>query len=586
MTPRPELFAALPGSAIQISDSEVLFMAQIASGGASGISGTDNRHVMTLDVHAAFVECAPFASLAEHAQYLSERFPSLNVANIERVLNNLCQRGLMQSESALRTRLSNAPVPQAAPLSGLAIVSAGHPASLEALLASANEAAPARNRSFALFDLSEEAEHRARKVELMAEFGRRTGQRVILLDQKRERWLADRIQQMPEHAAGLNLLFGKSAGARARALNTIAVSYVGERVLMMDDTARVRTYEPDFARTPEGAVVHVAHTPQRRAQVFASTEAAFASVARGPSVWQLAENVLGKSLRELLTSVDFTGRRLDEFEGYEQARVARMGLGVLGSSDTAHSFWGFTLDAAGQSALKTRDDVQFALAGDAVLLCPNFATLAPASGTAAAALDLTGIHGFAFGENEGADRTLAALSQFSDPGAMELCLAIALERRGSPQPRSSVNRQPLQISATRFLADQVKQWQTLCFATAPAARWRWLAIQCLDLAEAPALKREQILQSYSTAKRAELLSELQQLLVVAGASPSEPWRHELLGVIQAQAEGMMQSNAANLLGFERGLSASDGLSQQLRQLASAALAWGALWENARECRLI
>ena len=47
----------------------------------------------------------------------------------------------------------------------------------------------------------------------------------------------------------------------------------------------------------------------------------------------------------------------------------------------------------------------------------------------------------------------------------------------------------------------------------------------------------------------------------------------------------MQSNAPDLLGFERGLSASDGLSQQLRQLASAALAWGALWENARECRL-
>lgn len=585
MTTRPELFAALPGIAIQISDSEVLFMAHNASGAQATASGViDNRHVMTLDVHAAFVECAPFATLGEHAQYLSERFPSLTMANIERVLSNLCQRGLMQSETALRERLSHAPAPAAAALSGLAIVSAGHPATLEALLASANETPPVRDRSFALFDLSEQAEHRARKVELMAEFGRRTGQRVILLDQKRERWLADRIQQMPEHTAGLNLLFGKAAGARARALNTIAVSYVGERVLMLDDSMRLRTYEPEFARSPEAGAIHLAQAPQRRANTFASTEAAFAGVARGPSLWQLTENVLGTSLRQLLDSVDFTGRRLDEFDGYERARVARMGLGVLGSSDTAHSFWGFILDAAGQAALKTRDEVQFALAGDAVLLCPSYATLAPAIGTAAAALDLTGAHGFAFGDTD-ADRTLAALSQFCDPGAMELCLAIALERRGSPQPRSSVNRQPLQISAARFLADQVKQWQTLCFAAEPAARWRWLAIQCLDLAEAPANTREQILQSYSTAKRAELLSELQQLLLAAGASPSEPWRHELLSVIQAQAEGMMQSNAPDLLGFERGLSASDGLSQQLRQLASAALAWGALWENARECRL-
>lgn len=586
MTTRPELFAALPGTAIQISDNEVLFMAQDTSSGHSVTSGSvDNRHVMTLDVHAAFVECAPFATLSEHAQYLSERFPSLTAVNIERVLNNLCQRGLMQSESALRARLSDAPVPAAAPLSGLAIVSAGHPASLEALLASANETAPVRDRSFALFDLSEEAEHRARKVELMAEFGRRTGQRVVLLDQKRERWLADRIQQMPEHAAGLNLLFGKAAGARARALNTIAVSYVGERVLVIDDSARIRTYEPDFARTPDGGAIHLAEVSQRRAKTFASTEAAFAGVARGPNLWQLAENVLGKSMRQLLASVDFAGRRWDEFDGYERARVARMGLGTLGSSDTAHSFWGFTVDAAGQAALKTRDDVQFALAGDAVLLCPNYATLAPAIGTGAAALDLTGAHGFAFGDADGADRTLAALSQFSDPGAMELCLAIALERRGSPQPRSSVNRQALQIGAARFLSEQIKHWQTFCLASEPAARWRWLAIQCLDLAEASAAKREQILQSYITAKRAELLSELQQLLVAAGDSPSEPWRHELLAVIQAQADAVMQTSAPNLLGFERGVSPGDGLSQQLRQLASAALAWGALWENARECRL-
>ena len=583
MTTRPELFAALPGTAIQISDSEVLYMTSGAQSASAG--SVDNRHVMTLDVHAAFVECAPFATLSEHAQYLSERFPSLSMTNIERVLNNLCQRGLMQSESALRARLSDAPAPAQAALSGLAIVSAGHPASLEALLASANETAPARDRSFALFDLSEEAEHRARKVELMAEFGRRTGQRVILLDQKRERWLADRIQQMPEHAAGLNLLFGKAAGARARALNTIAVSYVGERVLLMDDTARVRTYEPDFARTAEGGGIHLAQPSQRRAQVYASTEAAFAGVARGPNLWQLAENVLGKSMRQLLASVNFSGRRLDEFDGYERARVVRMGLGVLGSCDTAHSFWGFTLDTASQAKLKTRDDVQFALAGDAVMLCPNFATLAPAKGTAASALDLTGAHGFAFGDSDGADRTLAALSQFCDPGAMELCLAIALERRGSPQPRSSVNRQALQIGVARFLADQINQWQSLCFAAEPAARWRWLAIQCLDLADASASEREQILQRYSTAKRAELLSELQQLLVAAGASPSEPWRHELLGVIQAQADGMMQSNAPNLHGFARALSASDGLSQQLRQLASAALAWGALWEHAGECRL-
>ncbi len=540
-------------------------------------NGVDHRHVMTLDVHAAFVECGEFATLAEHAAHLSALFPSIELSNIERVLSNLCQRGLMQSEISLRARLSAAPIPASTPLSGMAIISAGHPASLEALLASAAEIAPVRDRSFALFDLSEDSEHRARKVELMAEFGRRTGQRVLLLDQKRERWLSDRIQQMPEHSNGLNLLFGKTAGARARALNTIAAAYVGERVLIVDDAVRLRTYGP------EGGAIHLAERAQRHAQVYPSSEAAFAAIPRGPNLWQLAEHALGQGLRQLLEGVSVHGQRLEAFEGYEHARVARLGLGVLGSSDTAHSFWAFTLNPDEQAALKTRDDVQFALAGDTALLCTRHATLAPAIGTNASALDLSGAHGFAFGDDDGSDRTLASFSQFCDPGAMELCLPIALERRAAPAPRASVNRQPLQLSSARFLADQVSQLQPLCFATEPNARWRWLAIQCLDLADASHDDREQILTRYTTAKRAELLSELQQFLLKA--SGSEPWRHELLSVIQAQAEGMMQANGADLTGFAREMSPADALSLQLRHVAAAALAWAALWENAREYRL-
>jgi hypothetical protein len=575
MITSPALFAALSGTAIQISDTEVLFMAHLSA--FERANSVDHRHVMTLDVYSAFSECREFATLDEHKAHLFKLFPTIDLANIERVLNNLCQRGLMQSEITLRARLSNAPIPASVPLSGMAIISAGHPASLEALLASAADIAPMRDRSFALFDLSEDTEHRARKVELMAEFGRRTGQRVILLDQKRERWLSERVQQMPEHVQGLNLLFGKAAGARARALNTIAVAYVGERVLVVDDSVRLRTYGP------EGGAIQLAERPQRRAQVYPSIESAFAAMPRGPNLWQLAEHALGQGLRQLLDGVSVRGQRLEAFDGYEHARVARLGLGVLGSSDTAHSFWGFTLDADGQAALKTHDEVQFALAGDTALLCPSHATLAPSLGTNASALDLSGAHGFAFGDDDGSDRTLASFSQFCDPGAMELSLPIALERRAPPAPRASVNRQPLQLSAARFIAEHVNQLQALCFAIEPSARWRWLAIQCLDLAEASHVEREQIVTRYTTAKRAELLSELQQFLIHAGAS--EPWRHELLSVIQAQAEGMMHADGADLTGFARETSPADALSLQLRHVAAAALAWAALWENARECRL-
>jgi hypothetical protein len=571
------LYAALPGSAISVSDSEVLFIANLPE--SARAAGVDHRHVMTFDVHAAFVECAPFATLAEHAKHLSERFPALAPANIERVLSNLCQRGLMQSDVELRRRLALAPSGNSAPLSGVAIMSPGHPAALEAMLASAAETPPVRDRSYALMDLSHEPEHRARKVELMAEFGRRTGQRVVLLEQKRERWLADRMQQMPEHADGLNVLFGKQAGRRARALNIIAAAYAGDRALVVDDSIRFRTYGP------AGGAIHLAGVAHRRAVLYPNVEIALQQNPRGPSLWQLAETVLGKNVGALVSGVELYGRALEEFDGYERARVARLGLGVLGSADTAHSFWGFTIAPEQHPMLRTRDDVQAALAGDSVLLAGTQATLAPALGTSANAMDFSGAHGFAFGDLDGAERSLAALTSFVDAGAMELNLPIALERRGAPVARASANREPLTLSVARFFADHVAQLQSLCFAAEPSARWRWLAVQCLDLAEAPKAEREQILWRYTTAKRAELLSELQRLLVAAGTQTSEPWRHELIGVIQAQAEGMMQSNHPGLDGFARELSPADALSQQLRSFAQAALAWGALWQNAREFRL-
>lgn len=575
------LYAAMAGSAIPISDSEVLFMAQL--GEKERASGMDHRHVMTFDVHAAFVECAEFAPLAVHTQHLQERFPKLGKADIERVLGNFVQRGLLQSEHYLRERLASRGARHPGKLSAMAIISPGHPAALEAMLASVAEAAPARDRGFALMDTSEEPEHRARKVELMAEFGRRTGQRVVLLEQKRERWLGDRISQFPEHEAGLQRLLGKEASGRSRALNFIATAFAGERVLVVDDCIRLRTYGQ------AGGSIHLGAPARRHAQVYPNSELALASRPRAPSLWDIAENGLGMGMAGLVAGVDVRGRALEEFQDYEHARVARLALGVLGSADTRHSFWGLTLDGAQQAQLKTREDVLNALSGDSVSLCAREATLAPPVGMAACGFDFSAAHGFAVGDAEDAERSLAALSLFADSGAMELNLPIALERRGPAQTRSSVNREPLQLSSARFFADHVRQLQSLCFAGDASARWRWLAVQCLDLAEAPAAERELILWRYTTAKRAELLGELQRHLAAipaqGGQAPSEPWRHELISVIQAQASGLLHSNHPGLTGFDSRIPVSEAFANELRSYAQMALAWGAIWSDAPEHRL-
>jgi hypothetical protein len=567
-----ELFAALSGTAVPISDTEVLLMAHLSEADLS--EGQDMRHVMTTDVYNAFQLCQHFAPMPEHAARIQENFPQLQRTNIDRVLQNLVQRGLLVSDTKLRAALAAAPkTGSGRALRSMAIVSPNHPAALEALLTSIAETAPVRDRSFALIDLSEEPEQRARKVELMAEFGRRTGQRVVLLEQKRERWLAERTQAMPEHADGLNLLFGKSNGARSRALNLIAASHAGERVLVLDDSHRMRTFGALESPLSLGASVG------RQPFVYANTDAAFSENSSGPNLWDLGEEMLGRSSASLIQQSDFYGQPLSDFAELAGAYAARLCLGSLGSADLPHSLWGFSIAPEQHAGLTTREAVQQMLSGEAVRMCVPYPSLAPAAGHFAQGLDLTHSSGFAWGESLFADRTFAMLSQFIDPRGLELALPYSLERRGRAEDRALRNREGMPVYAARFISDHVSQLQSMCFATDTSARLRWLAIQCLDLSEAPHAEREALLWRYSTARRADQLASLQQNLINANKAPSEAWRQELIAVIQSHYEALMQASSPAMPDLARDVPPADALSLYLRQYAQATLAWGALWDG-------
>jgi hypothetical protein len=406
----------------------------------------------------------------------------------------------------------------------------------------------------------------------MAEFGRRTGQRVVLLEQKRERWLAERIQRMPEHADGFNLLFGKSNSARARALNLIAASHAGERVLVLDDSHRLRTFGKIEAPLSLG------FSAPRAPHFYENSDTAFGEQTTGPNLWELGEEMLGRSVASLLKQTDFYGQRFSDFDGLEGARASRLCLGSLGSSDVPNSFWGFAIASEQHAQLPNREAVQQMLSGEAVRLTVTHPSLAPAAGYFAQGLDLSHNAGFALGEAQVADRSFTMLGQFIDPLALEMVLPYTLERRGRAEDRALRNREGLPIFAARFMSDHISQLQHMCFASEPSARLRWLAIQCLDLAEAPKGDREALMWRYSTARRADLLADLQRNLVAA-QTPSEAWRHELISVIQSQAEALMQSNSPAMPDLSRELPPAEGLSHFLRQYAQATLAWGALWEE-------
>lgn len=568
----PLLYAALPGTTLPISDHELLFVPE----------GRDDRHIMTADVYAALEQCAEFATLDEHVRRLSRSFPKLGVANIQRVLENLVQRGVFMAHPDLLAKLTASTQTAASvPLRSMAILSLGHPAALEALLGSIAEGTPQRDRSFALIDGGEVTELRARKVELMAEFGRRTGQRVVLLDGKRERWLAERVQQMPEHAEGLELLFGKRAGARARAVNLALIAHAGERILLLDDQQRLRTYgteQPVFA---------LGGGSGRKPRVYESTDAAVAAWPRGLDLWSLAEARLGKSLGELVPEPQLHGRRVEDFYGYAGARAASLALGVLGSADTEHALWLFHVPAEDRKRLADREALQNALSGDATYLGCAETTLSSAPALPACAWDLSGSAGFAFGDDHGCDVALAALARFADPLGLQLVCSEALERRAPGFARGENNREPLSTGFARFLADQVASLQGLCLAESSTARWRWLASQLRDLADASLEERVQVLWRYLTGRRAQLIAELQQVLMRTTTDVPEVWRQELLLTVQAQAEALLQARSPNLKSFARNLSATgaaDAMSAELRNVALAADAWAALWPQAQAAR--
>ena len=570
--PHAQLYAALPGAAFPITDQELIFQPD----------NREDRHIMTHDVYAALQLCSGFAELANHTDTLAAQSSKLERTQITRVLENLCQRGLLQPASAL-TGAGVAGVKPGA-LRTIAILSSGHPAQLEACLGSLREADPGREFGIVLADIAESQEHRARKLELVADFGRKTGQRVVILEQKIERWLAERESAHPHLRDGLAHLFGKSAAKRARALNAIALVCAGDRVLMLDDSQRLRLFGPQNWREMP---LMLDQTTPRMPSFFSSPEAATASLERAGSLWSVADTWLGQSIGPLLNQLDIEGMRWADLARYQNARVQRMALGAVGSADTEHSLWLFRASHAELANFSDRGALDLALSGSAVALQYTALELSAGIGTSPQAIDFSVTPGFALGNGEDADRSFSALTAAFDARNHELRLPLALERRSAAALRAQVNRELLTPSFDRFFADQINDIAPVCHAHAPHHRARWLSAQMQDFAESTNSERQMIVWRYLTAQRAAMLNQLQGCLVNAGAAP-EPVRHELINTIQMQAEAGMQMRLPSLRDTPLGLNAveiSNWLQTKLIDAASAISAWGALQEDAELRRI-
>jgi len=562
-----QLFAAPPGSAFPISDQELIFQPD----------DREDRHVMTQEVYSALNLCSNFAELGRHTSELIAQNPKLERAQISRVLENLCQRGLLQPASVLTAAGLAGAKPGA--LRTIAILTSGHPAQLEACLASLREADSGREFGIVLADIADNVEHRAKKLELIADFGRKTGQRIVVLEQKLERWLAERESAHPHLRQGLAQLFGKHAAKRARALNAIALVCAGERVLMLDDSQRLRLFGPKNWR--EMPLILEQTTP-RVPRFFQSPEAATSGSEQAGSLWSVADTWLGRSIGPLLSQLDVEGMRWAELAAYQNARVQRLALGAVGSADTEHSLWLFRASQAELANFADRGALDLALSGSAVTLQYGALELSAGIGASAQAIDFTVGSGFALGNGEDADRSFSALTAGFDPRNVELRMPLGLERRSAAALRAQTNREPPTPSFERFFADQINDIAPVCHAHTQGARARWLSAQMQDFAESANQERQSILWRYLTAQRAGMLNQLQSYLVNAGAAP-EPLRHELLNTIKMQAEAGLQMRLPSLRDTPVGLNAveiSNWLQGKLIDAASAISTWGALQEDA------
>ncbi len=560
-----ELFAALPGEVLQISSAELMLI--------DPLSG--QRHPMTPDVLDALEACQAFAPLSRHRDSIVEKLPQFKeqVAAVDQILLLLMQRGLLVPAAQLLSEYAQ---------SG----SSSLPVAPACVRLSAAQASGIDERDLqSMRDLADLCGGLRLLVASDVDAQRQTQWQRALTDAELqvEWWDAQRqteyLQGLAEDDGDRDALLALAGPhgigqAQARLSNLAMLLSAGRRLILLDtdQLAPLRAapgVQPGLDLSPSAA--RAAWFDIQQAGVLPAGSLATALDWCGRSLGQLLRP--GAPLG--LSGGDFSGRSLAEMRRISaDGHVDSLIFGTVGALDIDHNRWLYSLDGQSRERLWLPEPAYLErrrgrhlvhgisrarlLAG--APMAPSLLAVGPASGYF----------------NPSADQPHAyfgAFAQLLDPNRRSLHMPWCLPRSDAAEPdRISNGIKAFVPSLNRMLSDWAVAEQRRCQAADPADRAQWWSTQLRDLANASAAHRQTRMAEFILRARAQLVAGLQHHLETAPAPPN-PWREDVVAIVESNARAMLASEPEGLAGYDDGESAADRFAAELNQIAE----WNPRW---------
>jgi hypothetical protein len=588
------LYASVAGVALALGPDECVFRP----------SGSDERHVMTLDVLATLDATRRFRTLDEHARDVSLRIPTVSGREdaARAMLEQLIRRGLVVSADDWIAGLARAPIGAGAPapFRGVAIRTCDRPDRLARLLDTLadNEARHAPGHRYLVIDDSRDAAAVDCNAALARDLAARAGVEVRhVRPSDWSRALVAWRRARPDAIAAIGALLDREPGAGTafgggRALNLALLLAAGARVALLDD---------DFLLPVHGAGDadgRIRLDPERGpvTRFHAGVEAALADGAPWPGEPFAAHlDWCGRTLGEILAGDGARRPNRGDLRGLELPMLGELAagtpiiatvLGHRGHSGSGGRDWLFLLGADERAELvRDRDRYLATLARPCVVHADREFALARRSHFTPFLVDAAGLVAptLATGRNE--DYLLGGLNAALRPEARVLRAPATI---GHEQPTSGPPRPPRAVAERPGLAEFIADWLARdaneIRAADPARRLVAIADRLSDLAESAAATREVLLGEYLDARRADLVRQLQDAFAAAPDAPVY-WQADVRERIEANGRALVAGEPPRLAGWPETLDAigcADRLSSELGRFADALRGWPALFAHAAE----
>jgi hypothetical protein len=589
--PNAPLFASEDGLVASLSTQECIFQ----------LKRSGETHVMTFQVLRALDQCREFRTLDEHSARIESTISGLSGKreDIKRVLESLIQRGLLISDDAFITRLTQVPARAQADLRGVFIRACDRPQQLARLFTTLTEYERRHRagRRYVVLDDSALPAHANEQRDLLREFARTTGCKVNYVGSAERAKLADKLAKaQPQAKALIGPLLRREAHAQAqrfgggRGWNLALLLSAGARLALLDDDLCLPLKRPEFARDgldPNPNAAALARFAVNLEDVFGSGE----EVAEDPFELHLrgCGQALGAVMHDQhhLERAALRGMNLGRLESLsEKARIVATQHGTYGSTRTETGLWLYQLDAESRAAFwHERVAYQRNAEGQHLWHAVAQARVSPMSNFTPFTLDNSLLLPCTNPVGRGEDGLGGALMRYCHPHSLALELPESIGHvQESARRRSDKTLAAYQPRVNHFLRDFVQRQFGLFHAADPASRLRFLANVFRDLAAASVEDRAAHLREYLSYVRADIIDRVQHQIEAATDAPVY-WQADARMIVQANAKALLAKAPPRLGDWAEDLDdtgCAQALGEELTAIADACEQWPALWQYAAE----